>query len=231
MNEQLYSDIAGMIDHAVLKPSATAADVINGAEIALKYRTASLCVRPSDVATVAPLLSGSSVKLSTVVAFPHGAEVTTIKLQAIEHALAAGVEELDVVLNIGQLVSGNTGYVEEEIVRIAAAIQNAGRKVKIIFENCYLKEEHIIAACSVCSNAGVDWVKTSTGFGPYGAREEDVRIMRARTPDHIGVKASGGIRCLDDLLLFKNLGCSRIGTSSTSSILQEFTERIRNEQG
>ena len=225
MKELNYDDIAGMIDHAVLKPNATDKDVKQGAAIALKYNVASLCIRPTDVLLAGPLLEGSDVKLSTVIGFPHGAELINVKMDGAKHALYAGVSELDVVLNIGQLLTGRNGHIREEVRQLTDLVHSHGQKIKIIFENCYLEESHIKTACGICNDAGVDWVKTSTGFGPGGALEADVRIMREFTLPDIGVKASGGIKTLDDLLLFRSLGCSRIGSSATVEILDDLKSR------
>lgn len=221
-----YQEIAQLIDHAVLQPDAAPSDIAAGAQIAMDHTVASLCIRPSDVSQAAGLLAGTRVALSTVIAFPHGAELTEIKLAAAEAALNGGVRELDIVLNIGRLIAGDLRYVESEIGALTELIHGAGGKVKIIFENCFLDDERIIDACRVCSSAGTDWVKTSTGFGPGGATVADVSLMRKHTDPAIGVKASGGIRTLDDLLKFRELGCSRIGASATASILGEYRQRF-----
>lgn len=219
MKTATRDEIAGMIDHAVLKPEATDADVAAGCAVAVQYRTASLCVRPSDLPLATAELRGSGVTLSTVIGFPHGGDTTAAKLAAAEDALKLGAVELDVVLNIGKLRSGESVYVLEELRRLTALAHGENAWIKVIFENCFLTDAQKKEACRLSAEAGADWVKTSTGFGTGGATYADVRLMRHHSPARMQVKASGGIKTLEQVLEFRRLGCSRIGTSATAAIL------------
>lgn len=212
--------IAKMIDHAVLHPSADDDAVRAGAEIALKYDVASLCVRPTDLPLAADLLKGSNVALSTVIGFPHGSHSIAAKQAESAYSLEQGAVELDIVLNISRLVSGDLKHIELELKTLSRQIHDAGQQLKIIFETCYLTDEQIRQACMICNDAAVDWVKTSTGFGTHGAKPDHVELMRLHADPSIAVKASGGIRDLDTLMIYRDLGCNRIGTSSTIAILE-----------
>lgn len=216
--------IARLIDHSVLRPEATDDDVREACAVAVKYGTASVCVRPSDLPLARTLIAGSQVALCTVIGFPHGDGSSIAKLAEADHAMRSGAIELDMVLNIGRLCSGDATYVATEIGAVTKLAHSAGAKVKIILETCYLTDDQIITACKVCNDAGVDWVKTSTGFGSGGATPAAVKLMRSTALPSIGVKASGGIRDLEQLLLFRDLGCSRIGTSSTQKIVDALSE-------
>jgi len=222
MEKPTYSDIAKMIDHAVLKPQATDDDVREGCAVAVKYSTASICVRPSDLVIASECIKGSSVLLSTVIGFPHGGDSPVAKLASADDALRRGAEELDIVLNIGKLISGDRTFVYNELAPLVSYIHTGNKKAKIIFENCYLSETQKLEALSICNDIGVDWVKTSTGFGSGGATYEDVALMRKHAKPNIQVKASGGIKTLEQLLEFRRLGCSRVGSSSTAAILDAF---------
>jgi len=225
MENLIYTDISKMLDHAVLKPQATDDDVREGCAVAVKYNAASICVRPSDLVIAAECIKNSSVLLSTVIGFPHGGDSPVAKLASADDAIRKGAEELDVVLNIGKLISGDRTFVKNELGPLVSYIHGAGKKVKIIFENCYLSEEQKIEAAKICNEIGVDWVKTSTGFGNGGATLEDVALMRKYALPEIQVKASGGIKTLEQLMEFRALGCSRIGTSSTAAIMEAFRSK------
>jgi deoxyribose-phosphate aldolase len=215
-----------MIDHALLQPTLTAADLEAGCRLALDFGVASVCILPYWLPGCARLLDGSEVKASTTIGFPHGGHTTAVKLREAEQALADGGEELDMVVNVSAVLSENWEYVRREIRSIVDLAHRAGVTVKVIFENSYLRDEHKIRLCRICSELGADWVKTSTGFGPAGATAEDLTLMRAHADPAVQVKASGGIRDLDAVLAFRALGVSRIGTSQTRAILEEARGRF-----
>jgi deoxyribose-phosphate aldolase len=221
-----YQDIAKMIDHSLLNPTMTEADLEAGIELALKFDVASVCIMPYYLKRCAALLHGSTVKASTTIGFPHGGHTTSMKRAEAEQALADGCEELDMVVNISQVLSGNWDYVQQDIQAVIEPAQYASQKVKVIFENCYLKDQQKIRLCQICSELNADWVKTSTGYGTGGATLDDLKLMVANTPDHVQVKAAGGIRTLDALLEVRELGVSRVGASRTEEMLQECRQRL-----
>lgn len=218
-------DIAQMLDHSTLQPFLTAEDIRKGCETALKYGTASVCARPGDMQLVAQLLKGSPVKACTVIGFPHGAHLTAVKVFEAQQALADGCQELDMVLNIGALKSGDLELVEKDIAAVAAAAHAGGALLKVILETCYLTEVEKAAACEICTRAGADFVKTSTGYGSKGATVPDLVLMRAHVPPHVQVKASGGIRDLDTVLSARAAGATRCGVSATEAIMAEAISR------
>ena len=218
-------DIAGMIDHSLLRPNLTIEDVKAGCEIARKYKVASVCTRPCDVKIVGDLLAGSDIALSTVIGFPHGTHTTAMKLAEAVEAMDAGVVELDMVMNYSRLLSGDFDYVGQEIKAIVDAAHLRGAIVKVILENCYLTEELKVKACQICEENQADFVKTSTGFGSGGATIEDIRLMRKHTSSKVRVKAAGGIRSLDALLEMRKAGATRIGATATEVIMKEALER------
>jgi deoxyribose-phosphate aldolase len=216
-----YRDIAKMVDHSLLPPCLTDEDLEHGCRVALEYDCASVCILPYYLKRCSAILKGSTVKTSTTIGFPHGGNSTSIKVAEALQALSDGCEELDMVVNIGKVLSGDWDYVREEIKAVVDLAHSQGQKVKVIFENCYLKDEHKIRLCEICGEIGADWVKTSTGFGTSGATLEDVKLMRAHSPAKVQVKAAGGIRDLDRLLAFRAAGASRIGASRTKFILED----------
>jgi deoxyribose-phosphate aldolase len=216
--------VAKTIDHALLRPDMTRAEVREGCEVALKYDVASVCCRPADVAFCAELLKGSDVHVGTVVGFPHGNSATATKVFETKQVVADGATEIDVVLNIGWLKSGMFDEVRDEIAAVVAAA--SGNQVKVILENAYLTEEEIVKACQLCEAAGADYVKTSTGFAPTGAVLEDVKLMRASVSSKVEVKSAGGVKTLDALLAFMEAGVKRSGASGTAAMLDEFKERF-----
>ena len=219
------SDIAKMLDHSTLQPYLTEDDIRHGCEVALRYGTASVCARPCDVPILAEMLKGSSVKVCTVIGFPHGSHQTAIKLAEAEQALADGCEELDMVLNIGKLLHGDTDYVKNEIALLATAAHNKGAILKVILETCYLNDDQKVLACHLAEEAGADFVKTSTGYGSKGCTIEDLKLMRASVSTNVRVKGSGGIRDLDTVLSARAVGASRCGVSATEKIMQEAEAR------
>jgi len=222
-----YSQLAKVIDHSLLKPELTEQDVIDGCRLAAKYHTATVCVKPCHVRLAAEVLNGTDVKVSTVVGFPHGSNLTAIKVAEAQAAMEDGAVELDMVLNIGQLRSGKAEYVQADIQAVCEAAHARGTKVKVIFENAYLTDEQKILACKLSEAAGADWIKTSTGFAPGGATLEDLRLMRAAVSEKVQVKAAGGVRTLDALLAVIDAGVTRCGATATAVIMDEFEQRAK----
>jgi deoxyribose-phosphate aldolase len=224
--DQSYQGVSKLLDHALLKPTLTDAELAAGCQLARQYDVASVCIVPHAVRLCSELLAGSSVQPSTTIGFPHGAVSTAVKAAEAERALGDGATELDMVVNVGKVLSGDYAYVEADIRAVLEPTRARGQKLKVIFENAYLDDSHKIRLCQLCSELEVDWVKTSTGFGPSGATLDDLRLMRANTSATVGVKASGGVRSLDEVLVIRALGVSRIGTSSTTQILDAWRSRL-----
>jgi len=214
-------NIASLIDHSVLKPTSTVQDVRDGAAIALKYQTAAYCIRPSDVPLAAKLLAGSDVKVCTVIGFPHGTTDTTSKAFEAAEAVRNGAHEVDMVINVGWMLSGDLVAVEDDIRQVVNASRSVNDTtcVKVILETAFLSKEQIVKGCELSESAGADFVKTSTGFAPEGATVENIALMRATVGDRLGVKASGGIRTLEQVEALVAAGASRVGLSGTAEIL------------
>ena len=221
-----YDEIAKMIDHSLLNPTLTEADLDAGCRLALAYNVASVCIMPYYLSRCAGLLRGSTVHPSTTIGFPHGGHTVATKLAEAKQAIAEGCEELDMVVNISQVLSGQWDYVRGDIRGVVDMAHAAGRKVKVIFENCYLKDEHKIRLCEICGELRADWVKTSTGYGTGGATHEDLNLMRKHAPAFVQVKAAGGVRDLDGLLAVRELGVTRCGASRTADMLNECRRRL-----
>jgi len=221
-------EIGKMVDYAILKPQVTKEELAAQLDIAIEYGTGTVCVRPSDTPFVKEYIKGKDVKLTSVVGFPHGTTLTSAKIAETKEMLEIGCEELDMVLNIAQLKSGNYDAVYEDIKAVNDLIQENGKLSKVIFETCYLTDDEIVKACEICTKAGVDYVKTSTGFGSGGATIHALKIMRANTPEKMGVKASGGIRTLEHALSAISVGARRLGTSSIKDIVEK-ARKIENE--
>jgi deoxyribose-phosphate aldolase len=205
-----------------LRPELTEADVIAGCELAARYHTATVCVKPCYVRLAAEELKDSDVLVSTVVGFPHGSNLTAIKVAEAQQAMDDGAVELDMVLNIGQLRSGKNDFVRADIKTVCDAAHARGARVKVIFENAYLTDEEKITACKLSEEAGADWVKTSTGFAPGGATLEDLRLMHANVSEKVQIKAAGGVRTLPALLEVIDVGVTRCGATATATILDDF---------
>jgi deoxyribose-phosphate aldolase len=206
-----------MIDHAFLRPEAARTDLLKACDLVREYRAGCLCVRPCDVAEAARALKGADVKVGTVVGFPHGSAATPIKAAEAALATADGAVELDMVVNIGRLIGGDTDFVRDDIAAVVAAAGD--RTIKVILECCYLDRRQMAAGCAAALAAGAHFVKTSTGTGPSGAKVDDVRFLRSCVGGAAGVKAAGGIRTLADATAMIQAGANRIGTSSTAAIL------------
>lgn len=221
-----YPDLAKMIDHSLLTPTLTAEELEAGIQLALAYDVASVCILPYYLPRCAELLAGSAVMPSTTIGFPHGGHTTRIKQAEAERAVADGCQELDMVVNISQVLSGDWDYVRADIQGVISVAHAADRKVKVIFENCYLQDEQKIRLCEICSELNADWVKTSTGYGTGGATHEDLKLMRKHAAPHVQVKAAGGVRDLDALIAVRELGVSRCGASRTQTMLDACRERL-----
>jgi deoxyribose-phosphate aldolase len=221
-----YRDIAKMIDHSLLNPVLTVGELEAGCQLAVEYDVASVCILPYYLRQCAELLAGTSVKPSTTIGFPHGGHTTAIKRAEALQALADGGEELDMVVNISAVKSGNWDYVRRDIAAVIEVTHAAGQKVKVIFENCYLTDDDKIRLCQICGDLSADWVKTSTGYGSGGATLEDLALMRRHSPPNVQVKAAGGVRDLDRLLEVRALGVSRCGASRTKEMLDECRRRV-----
>ncbi len=217
--------LAAMIDHAVLRPTQTERDVVEGCAIATREHIASVCVKPFYVPDAARLLKDSGVRTSTVVGFPHGGQSPEVKVGTSLQALKDGAAELDMVINIGALIERDYPTVEREIASVVGVGHASEAIVKVILECAYLDDAQKAIAAQIAVAGGADLVKTSTGFGPEGATVEDVRLLRSVVGPKVGVKAAGGIRTLDDALAMIAAGADRIGTSSTAAILDELRRR------
>ncbi len=220
-----YERYAGTIDHSLLRPDLTIADVLAGCQLAATYRVASVCARPADVALCARVLRGTAVAVGTVVGFPHGSTTPPTKAFETRAARHDGAVEIDMVLNIGLLRSGETDRVQSEIEAVVAAAD--GALVKVILENAYLTDEEKILACHIAEAAGADFVKTSTGFAPSGATIADIRLMRASVTARVRVKAAGGVRTLDALADVMDAGADRCGATATATMLDDFRAKAQ----
>jgi len=216
-----YEGLAKMIDHSLVRPELTDEQVIAGCELAKRYQVASVSVRPCDVDLAVRLLSGSDVAVGSLAGFPHGSSTTAVKTYEIRDALRRGAKEIDMVLNIAKLLSRQFQYVETELLQCAEECHKQGALLKVIFENAYLTDELKIVACRISTRAEVDFVNTSTAFAATGYTIEDLKLMRAHTPEHVGVKAAGGVRDLQALKAMIAAGASRVGASASIKILQE----------
>jgi deoxyribose-phosphate aldolase len=214
-------EIAKMIDHSLLKPNLTESDLIAGIETARKYGVASVCIVPWAVPMAKKALEGTGILVTTVIGFPHGTTKSEVKLFEAEQAIGDGAVELDMVININKLLSGDYDYVGKEIEAITSLAHQREVKVKVILENCYLTDELKAKACMIAEKAGADFVKTSTGYGTSGAVPEDVRLMRSTCSKKVKVKAAGGIRKLEQALVVIEAGAERFGCTATGEILEE----------
>jgi deoxyribose-phosphate aldolase len=219
--------VAKTIDHSILKPDFTDSDVRAGAELALKFNTASYCIRPMDVAPAAEILAGSDVHVCTVIGFPHGSTTTAVKAFETADAIKNGAVEIDMVINVSALLSGDYDYVEQDIRAVVDVAHASDASVKVIFETAYLNDELIVKACELSEAAGADYVKTSTGFASEGANLHNVKLMKATVGDRLKVKSSGGVRTLDQLIDYMDAGVTRSGCSATQQVLEEFISKAQ----
>jgi deoxyribose-phosphate aldolase len=222
---ETFASIAKSIDHSLLGPAMTERELETGCAVGIEYSVASICILPYFVPRLAALLRGTRVKTCTTIGFPHGAHAMRAKLAETEIALEDGAEELDVVVNVSKVMSDDVAYVEREIRALTDLVHARGRIIKVIFETAYLDDARKKTLCAIVGNAGADYAKTSTGFGPAGATVADIELMRAHCPPTVAIKASGGIRDLDTVLALRAKGATRIGTSRTREILEEARRR------
>ncbi len=230
MPDYTYGDIAKMIDHSLLQPNLSDRELEQGCLLARQYDVASVCIKPYAVKQAARWLAGSSVAVGTTIGFPHGGHDTTIKIVEAEQAIDDGAAELDMVVNIGKVLSQDWDYVARDIRSVVEVARGGRAIVKVIFENCFLADEHKEQLCRICGEVGADFVKTSTGYGSSGASDDDLRLMRRCSPPRVQVKAAGGVRTLDRLLQVRALGVSRVGATATKAILDECKARVGHQQ-
>jgi deoxyribose-phosphate aldolase len=238
-----YEELAKMIDHSLLHPTMTDAELEAGCRLAAEYKVASVCIKPYFVARAVELLHGSGVLVGAVIGFPHGNSCTESKRYETELACRDGAAEIDMVINIGKALSGDWGYVQRDIQAVCDEAHRHGAKVKVIFENDYLtmggaglsSDDFKRKLCELCERAGADWVKTSSGYGfvkqpdgSYnykGATEHDLALMRASVSPRVQVKAAGGVRDLDGLIKVRDLGATRCGATATAAMLDTYRQR------
>lgn len=225
-------ELAKTIDHTQLSPNATRADIERTCDEAAKHHFASVCIFPFYVPLVSTLLKTQDVKVCTVISFPFGADTSVTKVKAAENAVESGADEVEFVINIGAMLSGNFRLVRDEIASVVRTVRmksvNVGKGlvlVKVILETCYLDKKLKRLACKMIEDGGADFVKTSTGFGPEGATVEDVELLRDELSENLGVKASGGIRTVADAEAMINAGAARLGTSHAVDIISGFAEQ------
>lgn len=218
------AQIAAAIDHSVLKPTNVASEIIAACKVAAEQQTASLCIRPIDVTLAVKLLAGSGVPVCTVIGFPHGTSTTASKVAETVEAIGAGCLEVDMVMNISAMLEGDFGTVLADIKAVVDAAHGLKPEsvVKVIFETAYLSREQIVKACELSEQAGADFVKTSTGFASEGATVENIKLMKQCVGDRLKVKASGGVRTLDQVIDLLEAGADRCGASGTEGILESF---------
>jgi deoxyribose-phosphate aldolase len=228
--------LAKMIDHSLLHPTMTDEQLVKGCDIAKLYNVASVCIKPYAVSQAVEWLKDSDVLVGTVIGFPHGNSIMDIKVAETVRACSDGAREIDMVVNIGKVLCGEWGFLGDEISAILEATHGGGAILKVIFENDYLDDEHIIKLCEICSEIGVEFAKTSTGYGfvkgengkySYkGATHHHLKLMRKHSDESVQIKAAGGVRTLDDLLAVKELGVTRVGATATAAILDEAKKRL-----
>jgi deoxyribose-phosphate aldolase len=232
------AELAKMIDHSLLHPTMTDEQLKQGCEIARKYNVASVCIKPYAVKLAMEILKNTDVLVGTVIGFPHGNSSIDVKVSETNLACKDGAVEIDMVINIGKVLSEDWNYVEQELIAVLNACHQHQAILKVIFENDYLTDDkYKIKLCELCSKVGVEFVKTSSGYGflkgtdgkfaTAGATDHDLKLMRKYSSSKVQVKAAGGVRTLDDLLRVKALGVTRVGASATEAILEEAIRRFQ----
>ncbi|MEZ6142476.1 MAG: deoxyribose-phosphate aldolase [Zavarzinella sp.] len=220
-----------MFDHSLLQPVLTDAQLEEGCKLAREYQVASVCIKPYAVHLAKEWLEGSGVAVSTVIGFPHGGHTTEIKVAEALQAIAHGAVELDMVVNIGKVLSGDFDYVKKDVQAVVQAAHSNHARVKVIFENCFLNDDQKIKLCEICGEVSADWVKTSTGYGDSGATPADLALMRKHSPAHVQVKAAGGVRTFETLMQVRELGVTRVGATATKAILEDARTKLAAMQG
>jgi deoxyribose-phosphate aldolase len=226
MPEYTYADLAKMIDHSLLQPTLTDSDLEEGCKLARSYDVASVCIKPYAVKKATEWLAGSTVAVGTTIGFPHGGHLTSVKVFESERALADGARELDMVVNIGKVLGKDWRFVADDIRAVVEVAHARSAIVKVIFENCFLADEHKEQLCRICGEVGADFVKTSTGYGETGATDHDLQLMRRCSPAKVQVKAAGGVRTFERLLAVRAMGVTRVGATATRAILDECKKRL-----
>lgn len=219
-------DLAKMIDHALLRPDLTDDELLAGLDLSLRYGVASVCLRPCDVIEAKRRLIGANVHVCVMVGFPHGSHTWETKLFETKFAMDSGADEIDIVLNIGKWKSSDLAYVERELRSVVEEVASRSGITKVIIENHYLSQEEIRTACEVCERVGADFVCNSTGYAPSAVQLEDVKILRANVSPEMGVKITGGVHTLDQLLAYRYAGATRVGTIATAQILDQAQDRF-----
>ena len=231
-----YEDLAGMIDHSLLHPTMTDRELDEGCQLAARYRVVSVCIKPYYVRRAAALLEGTGVRVGTVVGFPHGGHTTAMKTAEARTLCDEGAVEIDMVVNIGKVLSGDWSFVEQDIRAVTEISHAHGSLVKVIFENDYLPDDAMkVRLCEITERSGGDFVKTSTGYGfvkgadgtySYrGATHHDLKLMRASCSPRVHVTAAGGVRALDAFVAVRDLGVTRCGATTTAAMLDEYRRR------
>ncbi len=220
------AELAKMFDHSLLQPQLSDADLARGLDLAAEYGVASVCIKPYAVATAAGRLAGTGVLVGTTIGFPHGGHLTRVKVFEGEAAMDDGAAELDMVVNVGKVLSGDWAYVTDDIRAVVEAAHRRGARVKVIFENALLKDEHKKMLCRICGEVRADWVKTSTGYAETGATIEDLRLMREHSPPWVQVKAAGGVRTFETLMAVRDVGVTRVGATATKAILDDARAKL-----
>ncbi len=221
MADFTYTQIAKMIDHSLLQQQLADDEMDQGCRLAREYDVASVCIKPYAVARAKELLAGSTVAVGTTIGFPHGGHVTSIKVAESIQAMKDGAIELDMVVNIGKVLGKDWAYVKADIRAVVETVHAQKALVKVIFENCFLQDEHKQRLCEICGEVGADFVKTSTGYGSTGATDDDLKLMRKHSPPNVQVKAAGGVRNFDRLLVVRSIGVTRVGATASRPILDE----------
>jgi len=228
--------IAKMIDHSLLHPTLTDEELIAGCQLACKYNVASVCIKPYAIPLAKEQLAGSEVFVSTVIGFPHGSHRVEVKLREAELALQDGATELDMVVNIGKVISRDWDYVRQELTDLNSLTVIHGALLKVIFETDFIAQDELrIQLCKICSEVAVAFVKTSTGYNYVrqpdgnmayaGASDDVLKLMRRECPPSVQIKAAGKVKTLDDVLRVRSLGVTRIGATTTAEILEEAKRR------
>lgn len=224
MRQFSCDEVAQVIDHSLLRPELTDAELEAGCRAAAEWRVATVCIKPYFVSRARELLQGSAVRTGTTAGFPHGGHAISVKVAEARAALGQGAQEIDMVINIGKAKSGDWDYLEDEIGALTEAVHQEGGLIKVILENCYLADDEKRQLCRICRRLRADFIKTSTGFGTGGATDEDLRLMLEEAGDAMAVKAAGGLRTYADLARVMEMGVKRVGASQTESILAECRE-------